>query len=167
MSVFDFTTDCLQIIMEKTSIQRISKAADNNTTVDTAATTTTTSTIKSNASAIAIATVTISPYVSSVSQHSATKLSSEKKCTYRKLQKLRGRKVSRFIGFYHNVGKTFVVLLLISTKTSFWVYIGTQNGTYKISGENFCGLSKIHENREGFLLRRFYCLRYVATYISK
>ena len=103
-------------------MQRISKAADNNTTVDTAATTTTTSTIKSNASAIAIATVTISPYVSSLSQHSATKLSSEKKCTYCKLQKLRGRKVSRFIGFYHNVGKTFVVLLLISMKTSFWVY---------------------------------------------
>ena len=105
MSVFDFTTDCLQIIMEKASMQRISKAANNNTTVDTAATTTTTSTIKSNASAIAIATVTISPYVSSLSQNSATKLSSEKKCTYRKLQKLRGRKVSRFIGFYHNLGK--------------------------------------------------------------
>ena len=28
---------------------------------------------------------------------------------YRKQQKLSGRKVSRFIGFYHNVGKTFVV----------------------------------------------------------
>ena len=33
---------------------------------------------------------------------------------YRKLRKLRRRKVSRFIGFYYNVGKTFVVLLLIA-----------------------------------------------------
>ena len=37
---------------------------------------------------------------------------------YRKLQKLHGRKVSRFIGFYHNVGRTFAVLLLISMKTT-------------------------------------------------
>ena len=38
---------------------------------------------------------------------------------YRKLQKLCGRKVLRLIGFYHNVGKTFAVLLLISMKTTF------------------------------------------------
>jgi len=30
---------------------------------------------------------------------------------YRKRQKLHRRKVLRFIGFYHNVGKTFAVLL--------------------------------------------------------
>ena len=68
--------------MEKASIQRISKAVDNSTTVDTTATTTTPTT-ETNASATAIATVQISPYVSSLSQHSATKLSSEKQCTYR------------------------------------------------------------------------------------
>ena len=38
---------------------------------------------------------------------------------YRKLQKLCWGKVLRFIGFYHNVGKAFVVLLLISMKTTF------------------------------------------------
>ena len=138
-------------------MQRISKAADNNTTVDTAATTTTTSTIKSNASAIAIATVTTSPYVSSLSQHSPTKLSSEKKCTYCKLQKLRMRKVSRFIGFYHNVGKTFIVLLLISMKTSFWIYIGTQNGIYKISREKFYGSSKSTKTA-----KVFFCVGFVV-----
>ena len=74
-------------------------------------------------------------------------------------KKLRGRKVSQFIGFYHNVGKTFTDLLLISMITTFWVYIGTQNGTYKINRENFCGLSKIRENHKGFLPHRFCCLR--------
>ena len=33
---------------------------------------------------------------------------------YRKLQKLCRRKVSQFIGFYYNVGKIFVVLLLVA-----------------------------------------------------
>ena len=51
--------------------------------------------------------------------------------------KLHMRKVPWFIGFYHNVGKTFVVLLLTGTKTKFYIYIGTQNGIYKISKENF------------------------------
>ena len=38
---------------------------------------------------------------------------------HRKLQKLRGIKVSRFIGFYHNVGKNFADLLFISIKQLF------------------------------------------------
>ena len=38
---------------------------------------------------------------------------------YCKLQKLHGRKVSWFNGFYNNVEKTFAVLLLISMKTTF------------------------------------------------
>lgn len=79
LPTFDSTTDCLQIIMEKASIQRISKATDNSTTVDTAAATTTPTT---ETNAAAAATVTILPYASSLSQYSATKLSSEKKCTY-------------------------------------------------------------------------------------
>ena len=37
---------------------------------------------------------------------------------YRKQQKLCGRKLLRFIGFYHNAGKTFTDLLLISMKTT-------------------------------------------------
>ena len=42
-----------------------------------------------------------------------------------------GRKVLRFIGFYHIAGKTFM-MLLTKVKTTFCVYFGTQNGTYKI-----------------------------------
>ena len=38
------------------------------------------------------------------------------------------------------LGKTFVCFLLTRTLC---VYIGTQNNTYKISRENFCGLQKI------------------------
>ena len=41
---------------------------------------------------------------------------------------------------YSGLGKTFVGFIL--TRTS-CVYIGTQNNTYKISRENFCGLQKI------------------------
>ena len=48
--------------------------------------------------------------------------------------------------FCHIIGKTSAVLLLTRTKTTFCIYIGTQNGTYKISRETFCGLLKIHEN---------------------
>ena len=36
-----------------------------------------------------------------------------------------------FIVFYHNVGKLFVVLLLIRMNMNFCIYNGTQNGTYK------------------------------------
>ena len=35
-------------------------------------------------------------------------------------------------------------------KTTFWVYIGTQNGTYKISMENFRDSLKVHETCKGF-----------------
>ena len=35
------------------------------------------------------------------------------------------------------VGKTFAVLLSTRTKTTFYAYNGTQNGSYKISWENF------------------------------
>ena len=76
---------------------------------------------------------------------------------YHKLQKLRGRKVSRFIQFYHNVGKTFMVLFLIRMKTTFWVYIGTQNGTYKISRENFGGSLKIRKT-----VKVFFCVGFVV-----
>ena len=76
--------------------------------------------------------------------------SNEHHYKYCKLQKLRGRKVLRFIGFYRNVGKTFAVLLLKSMKTTLWVYISTQNGTYKISKENFCGSSKIRKTTKVF-----------------
>ena len=48
--------------------------------------------------------------------------------SYRKQQKLSGRKVLQFNGFYHNVGKTFTV---------HQVHIGTQNGTYKLIGKTF------------------------------
>ena len=34
---------------------------------------------------------------------------------------------------YHNVRKTFTVLLLTRTKTTFCIYTDTQYGTYKIS----------------------------------
>ena len=43
----------------------------------------------------------------------------------------------QFIGFYHNVVKTFAVLLVTRTKITFCAYIGTQNGSYNISREAF------------------------------
>ena len=49
------------------------------------------------------------------------------------------RKVSLFTGFYHDVDETLTVLLLTRMKTTFCINIGTQNNTYKISRENFCG----------------------------
>ena len=48
-----------------------------------------------------------------------------------------------FIGFHHNVGKTFAVLQV-----------------YKISREKFHSLLEICENRETFLLSNFYHLLY-------
>ena len=40
---------------------------------------------------------------------------------------------------YHNIGKIFMVLLLTGTKTTIcvYLYIGTQNGTYKIGRKTF------------------------------
>ena len=58
--------------------------------------------------------------------------------TYRKLQKIPRRKVLWFIGFYHNVRKTFVVLPL--EQLFEYTYIGTQNGTYKLVGKTFAVL---------------------------
>ena len=67
-------------------------------------------------------------------------------------RKLSGTIVLRFIGFYHNVEKTFVAFE--------YYYIGTQNHTYKIiSRENFRSSSKIHKNRRTSLTFVVYGIR--------
>ena len=56
---------------------------------------------------------------------------------YHKLQKLCGRKVSQFIGFYHNVGKTFVVLFLIIMKTTCEYISALKMAVIKLVGKSF------------------------------
>ena len=68
---------------------------------------------------------------------------------YRKQQKLSNRKVSRFTGIHPNVGR-FCFICIESAAVA-----------QSIRRENFRGSSKIHENREGFLLRSF-CGTYVC-----
>ena len=48
-------------------------------------------------------------------------------CTYIlcKWQKLHRRTISPFVGFYHNVGKFFAILLLTNMKTICQIFIGT------------------------------------------
>ena len=46
-------------------------------------------------------------------------------------------KVSRFIGFYHNVGKTFVDLLLISMKTTVEYILALKMALIKLVGKTF------------------------------
>ena len=77
-------------------------------------------------------------------------------CTYRKLQILRGTKLSQFTGFLQTVGKTVAVLLNYNT------YFFEQ--AIEISRENFRVLSKIHENRKSFVLRGICCLRYTLLH---
>ena len=60
---------------------------------------------------------------------------------YRKQQKLSGGKVSQFNGFYHNVGKTYIVRQ---------VYISTQNGTYKLVGKTFVVHQKSAKTAKAF-----------------
>ena len=62
------------------------------------------------------------------------------------------RKVLQFIGFYHNVAKAFMVLLLTRMRITFCIYIDTQNDTYKIGKEKFHGLLKTWKNHEISLL---------------
>ena len=86
----------------------------------------------------------------------ATKLELLKYC---KWQKLSMRKVSWFMGPYHNVGITFAALLFTRTKNNFCIQIGNQNETNEISKQNFYDLQKIYQNHERFLPCTFYHLQ--------
>ena len=70
--------------------------------------------------------------------------------SYSKQQKLCKRKVSRFIGFYSNVGETFAVLLY----------------SQSICRENFHNSLKIRKNCNTFYLRSFCCLQYVGLTVQ-
>ena len=69
------------------------------------------------------------------------------------------RKVSWFMGPYHNVGITFAALLFTRTKNNFCIQIGNQNETNEISKQNFYDLQKIYKNHERFLPCTFYHLQ--------
>ena len=74
------------------------------------------------------------------------------------------RKVSQFIGFYHKVWKTSVVMLLTRTKTSIYIYIDTPYGTYKVSRENTFVVYRISTKTTNvFLLSSFYRTWYIYT----
>ena len=70
------------------------------------------------------------------------------------------RKVLQFTGCHANVGKTFTGLASSVMK------VLQKAIAHKIYRENFCILSKIHENHKTFLSLSFYHLWYVGKTVA-
>ena len=59
---------------------------------------------------------------------------------------MKGMQEKSFAAHWIYIWKIFAFLLLTRMQTTFYLYIGTQDGTCKISRENFHGLLEICKN---------------------